>query len=176
MFSTLRKRYTLASTIAALASALAINSTVQVAPGTSSTGNVLFGANITNNNACAILVRREGTLATNVAGDQLSSQNPGGQSGIADIFAIFPYEISISPPPFFTSRPSGGDDGVVYSTFFSGRALNANGSNFAIQSGTTPVQLSNFFSFTRVNVDLVADRPDPFPAGNYETFATVRCE
>ncbi|MEM9330850.1 MAG: hypothetical protein AAGA53_05960 [Pseudomonadota bacterium] len=170
------KRYTFASTVAALASAFAINATVQVSPGTSSQGNVLFGANVTNNNACVILVRRDGVLTTNVAGDQLSSLNAGGQSGIADVFAIFPFEISVSPPPFFTSRPNGGDDGVVYSTFFSGQALNANGLNFPDQPGTTPVQLSNFFSFTRLNVNLSADRPDPFPAGNYETFATVRCE
>ncbi len=175
-FSTVVKKYTLASTVAALASAIAINSSVQVDPGTSAQGNVLFGGDLTSNNPCVVIIRRAGTLAQNATATQLSSRNAGGQSGIADVFSIFRYELSVSPPPFFTSRPNGGDDGVTYQTFFSGVNLNGRGVSFPTQSGSIPVQLTNFFSFTRLTVDLEANRPDPFPAGNYATYATVRCE
>ena len=139
-------------------------------------GNVLFGGNLTTNNACWIIVRQPGDFATNASNTMLSSRLPGGQSGIADVFAIFPYQISVDTPPFFTSRPLGGDDNVTYQAFFAGQALNPRGSTFPSQPGNNPVTLSNFFSYTRLTVDLEASRPDPFPTGNYSTYAIVRCE
>lgn len=156
--------------------AFSMNSLLAVDKLASAQNDVIFGANVTNNSACVIFVRQDGTFGTNGTGTQLSSLLTGGQSGIADVFALFPYQISVTPPPFFTSGPPGADTGVSYSTFFAGQALNAGGVNFPTQPGTTPVQLTNFFGFTRLTVDLVADRPDPFPAGNYSTYATVRCE
>ena len=162
--------------IAGAFAALTVNTTVAIAPTVSATGNVIFGANVTNNALCAIIIRRSGTFAQNVTGTQLSSLLPGGQSGVADVFAVFPYRIWITPPPFFTTRPPGGDDNVTYSTFFSGTALNSRGLNFPSQPGSTPAVPGNFFSYTRLNVGLVADRPDPFPQGAYSTYATVRCE
>ncbi len=156
--------------------ALSANTTLAVAPTVSANGNVIFGANVTNNTACAVIVRQSGTFVPSIPGTQLSSLLPGGQSGIADVFAVFPYQIYVTPPPFFTTRPQGGDDGVSYSTYYSGTPLNARGLNFPMQPGSVPVQPGNFFSYTRLNVHLVADRPDPFPAGAYSTYATVRCE
>lgn len=161
---------------AALCAAISMNAMAFVAPTNSATGNVIFGADITNNTACAILVRAEGTFVQNVQGTQLSSLLPGGQSGVADVFAIFPYQIYITPPPAFTLRPVGGDDNVSWSTYFSGQALNSRGLNFPSQPGSVRMRPGNFFSYTRLNIDLVADRPDPFPAGDYSSYATVRCE
>lgn len=162
--------------LACTVAALTVNTTVAIAPTVSATGNIIFGADITNNAACAILVRRGGTFAQNASGTQLSSLLPGGESGIADVFAVFPYQIQISTPPFFTTRPLGGDDGVTYSAYYSGTALNSRGLNFPMQPGSDPMRPGRFFSYTRLTVDLVADRPDPFPQGTYETYATVRCE
>ena len=156
--------------------AVSMNSLLSVDKLASAQNDVLFGANVTNNNACFVIIRRNGTFVPNVTSTQLSSRLPGGQSGIADVFAFFPYDISVDTPPFFSSRPIGGDDNVTYSAWYSGQALNARGLNFPTQPGSVVVTPTAFFSFTRLTVDLEADRPDPFPAGNYTAEAIVRCE
>lgn len=161
--------------LCAVAIAASIN-TMVVQPSMPAQGNVIFGANLTTNNACAIIVRQSGTMAQNTAGTQLSSRLPSGQAGIADVFAIFPYQISVDTPPYFSSRPAGGDDNVTFSAWFSGQALNSRGANFPSQPGNNPVTLSRYFSYTRLSVDLEASRPDPFPPGSYSTYAIVRCE
>lgn len=138
-------------------------------------GNIYFGGDITYNNACVIIVGNPGTLASSVNGDQLSSKLSGGQQGTADIYSIWRYDISVSAPGFFSTAPQGGNDSVNFTASFSGQSL-YRGRTFAERPGNDPVRLRTGFSVTRVFVDLVADRPNVFPAGNYATQATVRCE
>ena len=138
-------------------------------------GDIPFVADVTNNNACVIIVQREGTLVQNPAGTQLNSKLAGGQSGVADVYSIWRYEVSVSGPFVFSSRPAGGDDGVTFTTLFSGQSI-FRGRTFAEQPGNNAVRLRSGFSITRINVNLIADRPDPFPAGTYQADATVRCE
>lgn len=165
-----------ANSAAVLAALAIVMNTIVVGDVQPAQSGVKFGANLTANNACSIVIRNGGTMVQSPSATQMSSMFAGGQSGVADVFAIFPYEISVSPPPFFTTRPPGGENGVTYKTWFSGQALNARGANFPTQEGSIPVQLSRYFSYTRLTVDLEANRPDPFPSGDYATYATVRCE
>ena len=69
-----------------------------------SSGAIQFGGNITNNNACSIIVGGPGTISPNPDGTRLSSKNTGGQRGIADIYSIWRYDISVSSPNFFAAR------------------------------------------------------------------------
>ena len=55
--------------------------TMAVQPSAPAQGNVLFGANLTTNNACFIIVRNGGTMVQNPGGSQMSSRFAGGQSG-----------------------------------------------------------------------------------------------
>lgn len=148
-----------------------------MAPGNSyaASGNIYFGGDITYNNACVIVVGNSGTIVPSVNGDQLSSKLSGGQQGTAEIYSLWRYDISVSAPGFFSNSPQGGSDNVSFSTTFSGESV-YRGRNFNERSGDNSVRLRRGYSITRVYVDLVADRPDVFPAGNYTAQATVRCE
>ena len=159
-----------------VAAAMSIVATVPLAPAVQAAqGNILFGVNITTNNACVVLVRRGGTMTQNVGGDVLSSKNAGGVTGIADVYSIFNYQVTVDPPPFFLTAPAGGNNGVSFETTFSGTSI-TNGVNFGEQAGNIPVTLNSGFSGTRVTVDVTATRPDGFPAGSYQTVSIVRCE
>jgi len=139
------------------------------------TANVLFGTNLTTNNACVVIVRQGGTMAVNTTGTQMSSKNAGGSAGVADVFSITNYDITLDPPPFFLNSPPGGNDNVTFTTTFSGTSI-FRGRNFADQDGGIPVRLRTGFNITRVTGHLIATRPDTFPAGNYQTVAILRCE
>ncbi|MEM7215565.1 MAG: hypothetical protein AAF423_08480 [Pseudomonadota bacterium] len=141
-----------------------------------SNGDIRFGGNVPVTNLCFILVRRDGTYAQSPDATQLSSRQAGGISGVADIFAIFPFQIFVDAPSFFITRPPGGDTGVSHQAFFSGTALNARGVTFPERPGSSPVQFPAFFGSTRLFVNLEATRADPFPEGDYTSTATVRCE
>lgn len=138
-------------------------------------GNVQFGVNLTTNNSCVVVVQSGGTLTTNANGTQLSSKNAGGQAGIADVYSISRYRISVDAPPFFLVSPPGGNDNVTFSATFSGRSL-YRGRNFNERSGTRSVRLRRGYSVTRVTANVVADRTQAFPAGTYQTVAILRCE
>lgn len=138
-------------------------------------GTLHFGGNITYSNACAIIVGAPGTITPNPDSTQLSSKNAGGKQGIADVYSIWRYGISVSSPDFFTNAPSGGNDNTTFTTTFSGESL-YHGRTFPERSGDRPVRLRNGYSITRVYVDLEADRTDSFPSGDYSAVAIVRCE
>jgi len=139
------------------------------------TANVLFGTNLTTNNACVVIVRQGGTMTIDTTPTQMSSKNAGGSAGVADVFSISNYDVTLDPPPFFLTSPAGGNDNVTFTTTFSGTSL-FRGRNFADQDGAIPVRLRNGFSATRITAHLTATRPDAFPAGNYQTVAILRCE
>ncbi|MCB1423543.1 MAG: hypothetical protein KDJ69_13985 [Nitratireductor sp.] len=145
------------------------------ATATPASGTIQFGGNITYSNSCSIVVGAPGTITPNADSTQLSSKNAGGQQGVADIYSIHRYDISVSSPDFFTNAPSGGNDNATFTTTFSGESLHR-GRTFSERPGDSPVRLRNGYSITRVFVDLEADRTDSFPSGNYTAVAIVRCE
>ena len=63
-------------------------------------GNVQFGVNITTNNSCVVIIRQGGTLSQNAGGNVLSSLNAGGVAGVADVFSLLDYQVTVDPPPF----------------------------------------------------------------------------
>ncbi len=137
---------------------------------------VNFSGNIAAPNACIIVVLSDGTLAPNAAGTQLSSKNPGGVGGTANVFSFTNYRLWLDPPTFFTLMPPGFDDsGVAFSTLFSGTSI-FRGRNFTDRRGTSPTRLRRGFSITRITADLIADNPFAFSTGNYASYATLRCE
>ena len=140
-----------------------------------SSGTIHFGGNITYSNSCAIVVGAPGTITPNPDSTQLSSKNAGGQQGVADIYSIHRYDISVSSPDFFTNAPAGGNDNTTFTATFSGESLHR-GRTFSERPGDSPVRLRNGYSITRVFVDLEADRTGSFPSGEYTAVAIVRCE
>lgn len=137
--------------------------------------NVQFWGNITNNNACVVVLARQGRLGVSPDLGQLSSKLSGGSSGVADIYSLLRYQISVDGPSFFMTAPGGGSNGVAFTTTYSGSSV-LGGVNFAERPGSQQVRLNAGFSITRLNIHLVANRPDSFPGGNYSAIATVRCE
>lgn len=150
---------------------------VVLAPATAipSSGTLHFGGNITYSNSCAIVVGAPGTITPNSDSTQLSSKNAGGKQGVADIYSIRRYDISVSSPDFFTNAPPDGNTNTTFTTTFSGESL-YRGRSFSERPGDSPVRLRNGYSITRVYVDLEADRADSFPAGDYTAVTIVRCE
>jgi hypothetical protein len=156
----------------ALAAALAI---VRPDAAAAAQANVYFNGNLTTNNPCVILVDQAGTLAANSSATQLSSKLPGGQSGIARVVSLSNYWISVDEVNFFTSSPPNGSDNTTFTALFSGQNI-FRGRTFAERPGNSPVRLRNGYSITQLTVNLVVDKPDGFPAGDYDTFTIVRCE
>ncbi len=137
--------------------------------------NVQFWGNITTNNPCVVILGRQGQLGVSPDLRQLSSKLPGGLSGMVDVFALRSYDISVDSPTFFMTAPPGGNNGVSFVTTYSGAAVFGS-TNFPEQPGSQKVRLKNGFSLTRLNIHLVANRPDSFPGGSYTAVTTVRCE
>lgn len=144
-------------------------------PAPAAQDNVRFWGNITDDNACVITLIQSGQLGVSPDMRQLSSKLAGGRPGIADITSRRNYTISVDGPSFFMSGPGGANNGVTFTTTYAGTSINR-GRTFAEQPGSQGVQLRGATSTTRVNVHLVANRPDNFPGGDYMALTTVRCE
>jgi len=144
--------------------------------GYAATADIPFGGTISRPAFCRIFVRQAGTLVPSPDNLQLSSNLTGGSAGIADVWAIFPYQVTAETVPFFAaSSPPGANTGVTMGTTFSGTSI-FNGSNFAFQNGSTPITLNPGLSGTRIRAHLTATRATPFPVGSYSTQVTIRCE
>jgi hypothetical protein len=137
--------------------------------------SVQFMGNITDNNSCVITLIQSGELGVSPDMRQLSSKLAGGRPGIADITSRRNYFISVDGPSFFMTAPAGGNNGVTFTTTYSGTDI-SRGRNFAEQPGSQAVRLRGNVSTTRVNIHLVANRPDNFPGGDYSALTVVRCE
>ncbi len=137
--------------------------------------NVQFWGNITTNNPCVVILGRQGQLGVSPDLRQLSSKIAGGMSGVADIYSLIGYQISVDGPSFFMTAPGGGNTGAAFTTTYSGSNI-FRGVTFPEQPGSQQVRLNSGFSITRVNIHLVADRADSFPSGSYTAITTVRCE
>lgn len=158
-----------------LASIAGLSALLAPATAIPSSGTLHFGGNITYSNSCAIVVGAPGTITPNPGSTQLSSKNPGGQQGVADIYSIWRYDISVTSPDFFTNAPPDANTNTTFKATYSGESL-YRGRSFSERPGDSSVRLRNGYSITRVYVDLEADRTESFPAGDYTAVAIVRCE
>lgn len=138
-------------------------------------GNVHFWTNLTTNNACVIYLGQTGELGNNADNTQLSSKIAGGRPATAQIYSLARYWISVDSPTFFINQPSGGSDNATFTTTYSAQSV-YRGLNFGEIPGSTQRRLNNGYSITQVNIHLVANKPDGFPAGTYMALTTVRCE
>ena len=138
-------------------------------------GDINFWGNITENNACVVMLVQSGAMGVSTDGRQLSSKIAGGQPGIADIASMRNYYISVDGPSFFMDAPNGGNDAVTFTTTYSGASIHR-GRDFPEQPGSTQVRLRGSTSITRVTINLVANKPTAFPGGTYRAITTVRCE
>lgn len=133
---------------------------------------VAFGGTIGLNNFCQILLVQDGALAQNSDLTQLASNQPAGRPGLVEITATrASYQVWLDSPTGFTTMPTGGDTGVTFSSSYS---LTGATSASNVTGGTaTRLKIGQ----TNLAADLVANRSgDTFPAGNYSSEVTVRCE
>ncbi len=144
-------------------------------PALAAQDSVNFLGNITDNNACVITLVQSGQLGVSADTKQLSSKLAGGRPGIAEIASLRNYWISVDGPSFFLTAPGNGNSGVSFATTYSGTNI-IRGRSFAEQPGSNAVRLRGGLSVTRVTINLVANRPDNFPGGEYMALTTVRCE
>jgi hypothetical protein len=143
-------------------------------------GNVNFWGNIPAGRPCLISTLVPGQLGTSPNGRQLSSKIGGGIPGYAVLFAWNPYEITVEGPSFFMAMPPNGSNGVTFTTTYSAEIMAGYTLSRVALIEERPagqsLQLSHVPSMTIVKIDVVADRPDAFPGGNYRAMVTVRCE
>ncbi len=138
--------------------------------------NMRFAGNISEPNACVILIDSNGTLAQNSSGSVLSSRLTGGTSGIARVLSFRNYSISVVPRSHWVSSPIDGDQDTDFSPSFSGTSI-LGGVNFARRPGDATLQLPFRLTFTRMRIDLEATHQSgSFPSGAYQGEVTLRCE
>ncbi len=131
-----------------------------------------FGVTVGVRQYCQIVVTQSGTLTTNAGLTELSSKQPGGAQGLAEITTTNgSYWVSVDAPTTFSSMPTSGDTGVSFATSYS-----LSGATTAPETaGTVTTKAKK--GVTDVAVDFVASRAGSiFPAGNYTGVAVLRCE
>jgi hypothetical protein len=121
---------------------------------------------------CMIVVTDDGEIYNMPGTNRLTSSGAGGRPGRAAVYASHnSFRLSIDPPLGFRSAPTGGNNGVVFTTSFSGNGA----TSFSRRPGSSDQKLRE--GVTQVEVDFVADRGnDTFPAGNYQAELLLRCE
>lgn len=170
----LRRRRLAGATLAAAALAAPLLAD----PAAAASNNINFGINIFIMNSCQIVLQGSGgTLGVNANINHLSSKEPGGAPGIARVTSNSNYWLQADVVPYWTMSPTGGDTDTVFSTSFSGRAVNARGLTFAERPGTSRIRLRTGTSIQDITVHYDATRTSgTFPAGNYRGVVVLRCE
>ena len=123
-------------------------------------------------NFCQITLLESGVLRPSVDSMELGSRFAGGRSGIVEVSTGGNrFWLSIDQPLGFDLAPPQGNDDVTITASFSGHGA----TNFAETSGNFSTKLKR--GVTRVETHLAAQRfSAPFPAGEYGTTLTIRCE
>ena len=142
---------------------------------------------ILSQETCEIVVNSAGVMTTNAGETVLSSQEAGGQGGVATVTSrkltgnppgLGPrFSVTFEAPSTFTTMPVGGDTGVTFEARFSGVSI-SRGRNFNNRLGSRPIRLRRRgVSITEITGDLIATRTgSTFPAGTYSAIGTLRCE
>lgn len=141
-------------------------------PSSASQQGIVFGVTVGIRQYCQIVVTQSGTMTTNAGLTELSSKQPGGAQGQAEVTTTNgSFNISVDAPTSFSTMPTDGDTGVTYATSYS-----LSGATTAPETaGTVTTKAKR--GVTDVAVDLVATRTGSiFPAGNYTGVTVLRCE
>lgn len=178
---TTRRRFRLgrslcAQRLAAVALAACLTLTVPTAPGLSASRGVPFSVNLADRQYCMInVLQTPGTMTSNPGLTRLSSKLPGGLPGMADVRTTNgSYDLSIDQPITFTAMPTGGDTNTVFTATMTGLSFSGSGSG---TFGETTAKTSLKKGLTTVMVHLTVDKTiGTFPAGNYTSVVTLRCE
>ncbi len=137
---------------------------------------VNFGVNIYEDNSCTVQLVQNGTMGVNPGKNQMSSKIAGGTPGIADVYSLRNYEVTVDAVNYFITSPTTGSDATAFTPTFSGTSINR-GRTFAERPGNQAMRLRGGYSITRINVNLVVDKLiGTFAAGNYAATTIVRCE
>ncbi|MEL6920549.1 MAG: hypothetical protein AAFO77_05920 [Pseudomonadota bacterium] len=138
--------------------------------------DVPFTGVIDNPDFCLIQVVRPGTLGQNSSGSQLSSYNPGGESGQAIVRSFgFGYQLQALHSNVWNTSPIADNQQTTFTPFFSGTP-GFRGLSFPDRPGTQAVTLP-FFSRTDIDVNLIATHNGGgFPSGNYTTDVILLCD
>ncbi len=140
-----------------------------------STG-VNFGVNIYVDNSCTVQLVQNGTMGVNPAKTQMSSKIAGGTAGIADVYSLRNYDVTVDAVNYFLLAPTTGSDATTFTPTFSGTSINR-GRTFAERPGNQAMRLRTGYSITRINVNLVVNKlTGTFPSGDYVAGTIVRCE
>lgn len=137
-------------------------------PAFAATGDVQFDAVV--NNTCTIAVGPAGVLSTNVGQTTLSSTNPGGSAGTADITATSAaYSVSVNAPTAFATAPSGGGTNVTFAANYA----SAGATTVATTSSAAPLNTG----VSNITVNMTATKTSgSFPTGTYAAIVVLRCE
>ena len=137
-------------------------------PAFAATGDVQFDAVV--NNTCTITVGPAGVLSTNVGQTTLSSTNPVGSAGTADIPATSAaYSVSVNAPTSFATAPSGGGTNVTFAANYA----SAGATSVATTSSAAPLNTG----VSNITVNMTATKTSgSFPTGTYAAIVVLRCE
>lgn len=133
-------------------------------------GNLPFNGFILG--SCTVTVGSAGVLEIDGDGNQLSSQNPGGQAATASIVTTsLGYRVRVAAPSLFTLAPAGGGTGVTFGANYSATGA-------TVLNGVLAGLLSLLgLGTTNLSVHAVADRAaGVFPPGDYQLETTVTCD
>ena len=125
-----------------------------------------------NNQACAIIIGRTGTMNINPEANEISSIGWGGQPGEAQIVTTNgSFNLAMDAPFGFSLAPPNGNDATIFNGSYSGFGA----TNFAQTSGNAKISLKK--GTTSITANLVATKTSgTFPAGQYRAELTLRCE
>lgn len=131
------------------------------------TGNVIFNADV--NNTCVITIVDAGIMKGNVGLTQLSSENAGGQAGLATVATTSAaYSVNVNAPTAFSTFPVGGA-----ATSFAAKYSTTGASVYTNQTAANPLAIGT----TNVQVNLAAIKATgSFPTGTYAATVVLRCE
>jgi len=148
----------------------------------SATSGITFGGTVPDNgggdpgggdNGCQIELTRNSILTISSDFLELSSKQSGGLAGQVRVTKTGTdnLALSVDAPGSFTTNPLGGDTGVTITTTY----LTTGATSTPEVAGNVSTPLAD--GITLMDVNLIATRVgSPFPSGDYETTATVRCE
>lgn len=135
-----------------------------------------FAVNLADRQFCLInVLQQPGIFTANVTNTELSSKNAGGLPGIIDVQTTNgSFDLSIDTPLSFSLEPPGGGTNTNFAATMTGIFHSGPGNGtFAETSAQTSLKKG----LTNVVVHFIATRTiGTFPAGNYASVVTMRCE
>lgn len=125
-----------------------------------------------DNQACAIIVGRTGSMTVNPEANEISSVGWGGQPGEAQIVATSgTFNLKMDEPLGFSLAPPKGNDATIFKGSYSGFGA----TSFSQAPGNATIRVKK--GITSITANLTATKTSgTFPAGQYRAELTLRCE